>query len=70
LTGIFIEVWKFFEQDTVTHSASITLKALKTKGYVDEDENKFLRFSQEGEKLSDSIKFRRLLLYYENFLVI
>jgi len=90
-----MEVWKSFEQNTVTHSAahhimtianlidahgyarvtdvakslgisrssaSITLKALKTKGYVDEDENKFLRLSQEGEKLSDSIKFRRLLL--------
>lgn len=43
-------------------SASITLKALKQRGYVQEDENKFLRLSQEGERLSHSIQSKRMIL--------
>ncbi|MFQ5709104.1 MAG: metal-dependent transcriptional regulator [bacterium] len=43
-------------------SASITLKTLKEKGYVEEDENKFLRLSEKGEKLSYSIQSNRLIL--------
>jgi len=36
-------------------SASITLKALREKGLVIEDENKFLRLSPKGERISQSI---------------
>ncbi|MFQ5604239.1 MAG: metal-dependent transcriptional regulator [bacterium] len=43
-------------------SASITLKALKEKGYVQEDENKFLRLSDKGASLCHSIKSMRIIL--------
>jgi len=43
-------------------SASITLKALKEKGLVEEDENKFLRLSKEGDELSHSIRSKRKIL--------
>ncbi len=42
-------------------SVSITLKALKEKGYVKEDENKFLRLSELGIELTQSIKSKRLI---------
>ena len=43
-------------------SASITLKALKERGYVEEDENKFLTLSEEGRHLSHSIQSKRVIL--------
>ncbi len=42
-------------------SASITLKALREKGLVKEDKNKFLRLSEEGERISQSIQSMRLI---------
>ncbi len=49
-------------------SASITLKALKEKGFVKEDENKFLRLSEHGEQISHSIQQMRQI--FKKFLVI
>jgi Mn-dependent DtxR family transcriptional regulator len=48
-------------------SASITLKALKEKGFVKEDENKFLRLSEEGERISHSIQSIKRI--FEKFLI-
>lgn len=48
--------------DITRGSASITLKALKVKGYVQEDENKFLRLTEKGERLSHSIQTKRMIL--------
>lgn len=48
-------------------SASITLKALKEKGLVREDENKFLRLSEEGARISHSIQSIRQI--FTKFLV-
>jgi DtxR family Mn-dependent transcriptional regulator len=36
-------------------SASLTLKALKQKGFVEEDKNRFLRLSPEGERVAQSV---------------
>ena len=43
-------------------SASLTLKALRQKNYVLEDENKFLRLSPEGKKLVDGILAKRKIV--------
>lgn len=43
-------------------SASITLKSLKEKGLVREDENKFLQLSGEGKSLVQSIQSKRKVL--------
>ncbi len=43
-------------------SASITLKALKEKGLVQEDENKFLHLSKEGVSLTLRIESKRIVL--------
>ena len=43
-------------------SASITLKALKEKGLVEEDENKFLHLSETGNSLAQRIESRRIIL--------
>lgn len=48
-------------------SASITLKALKEKGLVKEDENKFLRLSAEGQDISHAIQSMRKI--FRKFLV-
>ena len=48
-------------------SASITLKALKEKGLVNEDENKFLKLSAEGERISHSIQSIRKI--FQKFLI-
>ena len=83
------EVWKHFEENTLTHSAahylmtinellndqgyaritdvakrltitrgscSISMKTLKKRGYVVEDENRFLRLSDEGKRLADVVE--------------
>ena len=43
-------------------SASITLKALKERGLVQEDENKFLQLSEEGRLLVQAIQSNRKVL--------
>lgn len=43
-------------------SASITLKALKEKGLVVEDENKFLQLSPKGDSLARLIQSKRQIL--------
>jgi len=43
-------------------SASITLKALKEKGLVQEDENEFLHLSKEGVSLTLKIESKRIVL--------
>ena len=43
-------------------SASITLKALKDRGLVEEDLNKFLQLSQLGTSLAQQIQSRRIIL--------
>ena len=42
-------------------SASITLKALKERGLVKEDHNKFLKLSEEGKRISHSIHSMRII---------
>ena len=54
------DVAKFL--NITTGSASTNLKSLKQKGYVDEDENKFLLLSKEGKVLSEAILSRRKIL--------
>jgi DtxR family transcriptional regulator, Mn-dependent transcriptional regulator len=45
-----------------TGSASINLKALKGKGLVIEDENKFLSLSSEGEEIARAVHMRKNIL--------
>ena len=59
------DVAKFLE--ITTGSASTNLKGLKQKGYVVEDDNRFLALSDEGTKIADAILIRRQVL--EEFLV-
>jgi len=49
-----------------TGSASINLKALKSKGLILEDENKFLSLSSEGEAIARAVHMRKNIL--QNFL--
>lgn len=48
-------------------SASITLKALKEKGLVEVDQNKFLKLSEEGARISHSIQSIRTI--FKKFLI-
>ena len=43
-------------------SVSITLKKLKQKGYVKEDQNKFLRLSTKGRELINAVLSKRRLM--------
>lgn len=43
-------------------SASLTLKALKQRGFVEEDENRFLRLSEAGESIARAILGKRVLI--------
>lgn len=43
-------------------SASVTLKALKEKGYATEDDNKFLRLTAAGEQIVQTIEANREVL--------
>ena len=45
-----------------TGSASTNLKSLKQKGFVEEDDNKFVTLSDEGRKLAEAIVSRRSIL--------
>ena len=44
-------------------SASLTLKALKQRGLVVEDENKFLRLSSEGQSVAGAVRGKKFLLH-------
>lgn len=59
------DVAKFL--DITTGSASTNLKSLKQKGYVSEDENRFLALSETGEQIAEAILMRRNIL--ENFFI-
>ncbi len=48
--------------DITRGSASITLKALRERGLVVEDENKFLHLSDEGRELANLIQSKRKIL--------
>jgi len=54
------------ELDITTGSASTNLKSLKGKGLVEEDDNRFLKLSVEGQKLATNILARREIV--QNFL--
>ena len=43
-------------------SASLTLKALREKGYVLEDQNKFLRLSEEGSLIVEMVLAKRAIV--------
>ena len=45
-----------------TGSASTNLKNLKNKGLITEDENRFLVLSEEGGRLAEAVKRRKILL--------
>ena len=50
-------------------SASIMIKSLKEKGYLEEDRNRFLRLTDEGNRLAQSVSSHRqtlitFLLYF------
>ncbi|MFN8390553.1 MAG: metal-dependent transcriptional regulator [Bdellovibrionota bacterium] len=51
------DVARFLE--ITTGSASTNLKGLKQKGYVTEDDNRFLALSPEGTKIAEAILNRR-----------
>lgn len=59
------DVAKFLE--ITTGSASTNLKSLKQKGYVEEDDNRFLALSDVGEKVASAILDRRRIL--EHFFI-
>ncbi|MCB0343515.1 MAG: metal-dependent transcriptional regulator [Bdellovibrionales bacterium] len=50
------------ELDITTGSASTNLKSLKAKGFVVEDENRFVKLSDEGHRLAEAILERRSVL--------
>ena len=50
------------ELDITTGSASTNLKSLKAKGFVVEDENRFVKLSDEGSRLAEAILERRSVL--------
>ncbi len=54
------DVAKFLE--ITTGSASTNLKNLKQKGYVIEDENRFLSLSENGKQIAEAILNRRQIL--------
>lgn len=54
------DVAKFLE--ITTGSASTNLKSLKQKGYVQEDENRFVSLTKEGQQIAEAILNRRQVL--------
>lgn len=62
------DVAKFLE--ITTGSASTNLKSLKQKGYVIEDENRFVALSPEGAQIAEAILNRRKILedFFEHVL--
>lgn len=49
------------ELEITNGSASVSIKALKMKGWVEEDHNRFLRLSADGEKLAHEIQVNNKL---------
>jgi len=51
--------------DITPGSASVSIKALKKRGWVDEDANRFLRLSPEGEKIATGVhaNYRALISF-------
>lgn len=43
-------------------SASLTLKSLKQRGLVGEDENRFLLLSEEGQVIADSVRNKKFIM--------
>ncbi|MCO6429379.1 MAG: metal-dependent transcriptional regulator [Deltaproteobacteria bacterium] len=91
-----MDVWKQFEENSITHSAahhllairelkgargyarvtdvakhlnittgsaSTNLKSLKGKGLIEEDENRFLSLSKEGEALAEAVLARKTIFH-------
>lgn len=50
------------ELEITAGSASVSIKALKQKGWVEEDHNRFLRLSAEGDRLAHEIHVNNRLL--------
>ena len=50
------------ELEITAGSASVSIKTLKSKGWVEEDHNRFLKLSPEGEKLAHEITVSNRLL--------
>ena len=50
------------ELEITPGSASVSLKHLKQKGWVEEDHNRFLRLSSEGERIAHEIHVNNRLL--------
>ncbi|MDA0745241.1 MAG: metal-dependent transcriptional regulator [bacterium] len=48
--------------DITRGSASLTLKALKEKDFVLEDQNKFLRLSETGQRIVDTVLTKRAVV--------
>ena len=48
--------------DITTGSASTNLKSLKSKGLVDEDDNRFLTLTKKGEALAEAVLARKRIL--------
>ncbi len=63
-----IDVSRFM--DITRGSASITLQKLKEKGYIAEDENKFLKLTEPGKHFVESVisKRRMLILFFTEVL--
>ena len=51
-------------------SVSITLKKLKSKGYISEDENRFFQFTEHGQELINSVLSKRRIIqsFFRNVL--
>ena len=43
-------------------SASIMIKSLRQKGYLEEDQNRFLKLSEEGNRVAHSVASHRQIL--------
>ena len=43
-------------------SASLALKLLREKGFIDQDENRFLRLTGEGERIARAVRARRAIV--------
>ncbi len=58
------------EPDITPGSASVSLKALKAKGYVSEDKNRFLGLTEEGERIAHDVHLthRSFLYFFQNLL--
>lgn len=52
--------------DVTRGSASLALKGLREKGLVDQDDNRFLRLTEEGERIARAVRAQRAIV--ETFL--